>query len=436
MNSKKDIEQKKINVAVLGATGVVGQVFLHLLAHHPWFELSLISGSVSRNGKTYGDEVQWVLPVPMPETVENMKLEALHVDMLKNRGIKIIFSALPADVAKTVEPELRENHFYVFSNASALRYETDVPILIPEVNPQALQCIEEQGFPGKGFVVTNANCSTTGLAAALGPLRKFWIKEVFVSTYQSVSGAGYPGLSALDIMGNAIPYIPGEEDKMNRELKKILQLEADIYAHCVRIPVLFGHLETVWLRFEDPVETDDILAAWQTHEFKLPRGARTPYAAQTVCEDFHSSPDDGACARLPQNENSYITKLPRGARTLYAAQTVCEDFHSFPGDGAYARLPQNENSYITKLNGPSLPTLPRQPVVYTDHEFFPQPKMSFWGFPSGMQVFTGRLRKEGDKIGFTLLVNNLVKGAAGGSVANAELFIHTYEHFLKTGERQ
>ena len=395
MNSKNNIEQKKINVAVLGATGVVGQVFLHLLARHPWFELSMISGSVSRNEKTYGDEVQWVLPVPMPETVENMKLEALHVDMLKNRGIKIIFSALPANVAKTVEPELRENHFYVFSNASALRYETDVPILIPEVNPQELQCIEEQGFPGKGFVVTNANCSTTGLAAALGPLRKFWIKEVFVSTYQSVSGAGYPGLSALDIMGNAIPYIPGEEDKMNRELKKILQLEADIYAHCVRIPVLFGHLETVWLRFEDPIETDDILAAWQSCEFK-----------------------------------------PRGARTLYAAQTVCEDFHSSPGEGARAGLPQNENSYITKLNGRSLPSLPRQSVVYMDHEFFPQPKMSFWGFPSGMQVFTGRLRKEGDKIGFTLLVNNLVKGAAGGSVANAELFIHTYEHFFKTGERQ
>jgi aspartate-semialdehyde dehydrogenase len=143
---------------------------------------------------------------------------------------------------------------------------------------------------------------------------------------------------------------------MNRELKKILQLEADIYAHCVRIPVLFGHLETVWLSFEDPIETDDILAAWQSNEFKS--------------------------------------------------------------------------------NGLSLPSLPRQPVVYMDHEFYPQSKMSFWGFPSGMQVFTGRLRKEGDKIGFTLLVNNLVKGAAGGSVANAELFIHIYEHFFKTGGRQ
>lgn len=351
MNSKRDIEKKKINIAVLGATGVVGQVFIHLLAHHPWFELSMISGSVSRNGKNYGDEVQWILPVPMPETVANMKLEPLHVDMLKNRKIKIIFSALPANVAETVEPELRENHFYVFSNASALRYEPGVPILIPEVNPQALQCIEEQGFPGKGFVVTNANCSTTGLAAALEPLRKFWIKEVFVSTYQSVSGAGYPGLSALDIMGNTIPYIPGEEEKMNLELKKILQLEADIYAHCVRIPVLFGHLETVWLSFEDPIETDDILEAWQSNEFKL--------------------------------------------------------------------------------NGLSLPSLPQQPVRYMDHEFSPQSKMSFWGFPSGMQVFTGRLRKEGDKIGFTLLVNNLVKGAAGGSVANAELFIHTYEQFIK-----
>jgi aspartate-semialdehyde dehydrogenase len=340
--------KKKQDVAVLGATGVVGQVFVRMLAHHRWFELSMITGSSRRTGKYYGDEVQWVLPQPLPETAEKLKLKPLDIDLLKKQGIRIIFSALPSDVAGTLEPELRENGFCVFSNAGAMRYETDVPILIPEVNPGTLEWITKQGFPGKGFVITNANCSTTGLAVVLAPLKKFGIKEVFVSTYQSVSGAGYPGLSVLDIMGNTIPYIAKEEEKMIAELKKILQLEAEIYPHCVRIPVLFGHLETVWLTFEKPVEKGEVLEAWERFEFEKT----------------------------------------------------------------------------------GLPTLPRQPVVYRDKENFPQPKMSFWGSPAGMQVFTGRLRKEKDRIGFTLLVNNLVKGAAGGSIANAELFLDTYGGLL------
>ncbi|MCP5104875.1 MAG: aspartate-semialdehyde dehydrogenase [bacterium] len=335
---------EKLKVAVLGATGVVGQVFIQMLTHHKWFELSVISGSGARTGKYYGDEVQWVLPDPLPESAEKLKLESLDINLLKKKNIKIVFSALPADVAKTLEPTLRENGFYVFSNAGAMRYDEHVPILIPEANPETLEWITRQGFPGKGFVVTNANCSTTGLAVALAPLKSFGIKEVFVSTYQSVSGAGYPGLPTFDIMGNAVPFIKKEEEKMIAELEKILQLDAAIYPHCVRIPVLFGHLETVWLTFEKPVETGDVLGAWNRFE----------------CETA------------------------------------------------------------------SLPSMPRQPVVYSDKDDFPQPKMSFWGSPSGMQVFTGRLRKEKERIGFTLLVNNLVKGAAGGSIANAELFLERY----------
>jgi len=341
---KHNGKKEKINTAVLGATGVVGQVFLHMLAYHEWFELSMISGSDGRAGKSYGSEVQWVLPVPMPEPVRYKILDTPDISRLKERNVRIVFSALPAETAGTIEPELRENGFYVFSNAGALRYEPHVPILIPEVNPGALEEIKQQGFPGKGFVVTNANCSTTGLAVALAPLRPFGIKEVFVSTYQSVSGAGYPGLSALDIMGNTIPYIQKEEEKMKTELKKILQLDAAVYPHCVRIPVLFGHLETVWLTFEKPVEKSAVREAWESFTFR-----------------------DSPC-----------------------------------------------------------PTLPGQPVVYMEDEHFPQSKMSFRGTPPGMQVFTGRLRREGDKIGFTLLVNNLVKGAAGGSIANAELFIDAF----------
>jgi aspartate-semialdehyde dehydrogenase len=352
-NNLNNSGKEKINVAVLGASGVVGQVFVRTLSHHGWFNLAAVTGSDSKAGKLYSAETQWLLPFPLPETASKMRLENLDMDSLKKRGIRIIFSALPADVAKSIESSLRENGFYVFSNAGALRYEKNVPILIPEVNPDALGCIKNQGFPRKGFVVTNANCSTTGLAVALAPLKQFGIKEVFVSTYQSISGAGYPGLAGLDILDNTIPYIQGEEEKMMVELEKILELGAAVYPHCVRVPVLFGHLETLWLSFEKPVETDDIRGAWQAFE--------CPY--------------------------------------------------------------------------PGLPSLPFYPVVYSEEPRFPQSKMSFWGSPSGMQVFTGRLRKEKERVGFSLLVNNLVKGAAGGAIANAELFLHSYGHEcgLKTG---
>lgn len=344
VNEAENADTEKLKVAVLGATGMVGQVFLFLLSRHPRFQLSVITGSDTRTGKTYGEEVKWVLPLPMPSNLQNQKLDALDAGLFKDKGVRIVFSALPAGVAAEVEPVLRQQGFYVFSNAAALRSEEDVPILIPEANPTSLNWIEDQGFPSNGFVVTNANCSTTGLAVALAPLKRFNINEVFVSTYQSVSGAGYPGLPTLDILGNAVPFIDKEEEKLQKELEKILRLGADVFPFCVRIPVLFGHLETVWLGFGQPVETGDILEAWQ---------------------DFYF--DNSAC-----------------------------------------------------------PSMPEQPVVYSEAQDFPQPAMSFLGDPPGMQVFTGRLKKEGNRIGFTLLVNNLVKGAAGGSIANAELFLDKY----------
>lgn len=356
-NDHNDKEQTnngrtKTRVAVLGGTGVVGQVFVAMLANHPWFELAMIVGSDSRAGKYYGDEVHWQLPFPLPQAVVESRCEALSLDeinsnirKIKDRDIRIVFSALPTDVAATVEPVLRDNGCWVFSNASALRYEPDVPILIPDVNPQAVHLIEQQGFPARGFVITNANCSTTGLASALAPLAGFPIEEITVSTYQSISGAGYPGLSALDIMGNVIPFIQKEEEKMIIELKKIMGLKAPLYPHCVRVPVPFGHLETVWLTFARPVETEEVQEAW--NHYQMP--------------------------------------------------------------------------------GNPLPSVPRQPVVYQAGVDFPQPRTSFWGQPAGMQTFTGRLKKVNNKIGFALLSNNLVKGAAGGSIANAELFLDIYE---------
>ena len=334
----------KTKVAVLGCTGIVGQVFLWLLDQHDWFEVAFISATSARDYKLYGDEVKWMLPVAMPDKIKDFEIEPLDTVKLRERGIKIVFSALPADVARTVEKELIDKNFYVFSNASAFRYEEHVPILIPEANWDSISMIEQQGFPRRGFVVTNANCSITGLAVALAPLRQFSIKKVFVSTYQSISGAGYPGLSAMDVAGNVIPYIKNEEEKMVLELKKILDIEAEIYPHCVRVPTMFGHLETVWLEFGQKVERAELLQAWQ---------------------DFTFADRD-------------------------------------------------------------IPLLPDQPVVYQQQEDYPQPRDSFLGTPPGMQVFTGGLKEENSTIGFRLLVNNLVKGAAGGSIQNAALFLKNY----------
>lgn len=340
---------KKMKAGILGCTGMVGQAFVWLLAGHNQFDISFLGASSLRDDKYYNDEVNWIFPFPMPESVKNKKCEAIDYARLKDRGVRIVFSALPADQARKIEPELRAQNFYVFSNAAALRYEDDVPILIPEVNLHAMKLIEQQGFPGKGFVITNANCSTTGLTVALAPLKKFGIKEVFVSTYQAVSGAGYPGLSALDISGNAIPHIKNEEHKMVIETKKILGLEAGIYPTCVRIPTLYGHLETVWLTFAGRVEKEDIIAAWQS----------------------------------------------------------------------------------CKLDSLQLASMPENPIIYRGDENFPQPIMSFFGTPPGMTVFIGQLKERNNRIGFTLLVNNIIKGAAGGSLQNAEAFMQVYGGELK-----
>ena len=333
-----------IPVAVLGATGMVGQVFVHLLASHPRFRLTALCASDAKSGRPYNDACRWQIPVTPPPDIMDMELTALSPDLLDAAHIPIVFSALPADTAAKMEPALARRGMAVFSNAGAMRMSPDVPILIPDVNPESLALIRKQGWPDRGFVVTNANCAVTGLATALAPLKQFDIKEVMVSTCQSVSGAGYPGLSSMDIDGNVIPFIPGEEEKIGRELDKILGRPLKTCVTAVRVPVRFGHLETVWVRFASDVSTQDVHTAWDRHR------------------------------------------------------------------------------------GPAIPSMPAQPVVYLEGCDQPQPKLSFAGDPAGMSVFTGRLRKKGNRIGFVLLVNNIVKGAAGGSVTNAELFLDQLEH--------
>ncbi len=334
---------KKIKVAVIGATGAVGQVFMWKLAEHPWFEVVYATASASRVGLAYSDTTHWILPIEMPSSIRNVEMKEFNIQSMKDEGVQIVFSALPAGVAREAEPQLRANGFYVFSNAAAMRYDSNVPILIPETNYEKLDLIRDQGYPQTGFVVTNANCVTTGLAMALAPLRKFGIKTIQLNSYQSVSGAGYPGLSSLDIQDNCIPFINGEEEKIEKEIKKILSIDPEVYAFTVRVPVMFGHLETVWLDLEQDIEPEDIKQAWA---------------------DFKVASD--------------------------------------------------------------LPSTPEQPVVYSEEKTFPQQKSAFWGTPRGMVVFTGRIKKKNNKLGFVLMVNNIVKGAAGGSVQNAELFVKQY----------
>ncbi|MCK5879919.1 MAG: aspartate-semialdehyde dehydrogenase [Holophagae bacterium] len=328
----------RIPVAILGATGMVGQVFMWMLEKHPWFQVMTITAGNSRNGKTYGESTKWQLPVPFPESLKNLPFSTL--EQVVDSPPSVVFSALPTEIAGKVEPQLAAAGVAVFSNASAMRGKGNVPILIPEVNPDDLGLIDHQEWKSGGFVVTNANCATTGLAAALAPLCKFGIRDVFVSTYQSVSGAGYPGIPYMDIYGNVVPFIENEEEKIRKELGAILHLDIPVFPFCVRVPVRFGHLETVWLDFEKTVSLNDIRESW-TH-FRCPV---------------------------------------------------------------------------------SLPSLPDTPILYLSDRDQPQPVLSFTGSPPGMTVFTGGLKKQGNRIGFTLLVNNIVKGAAGGSIANAELFV-------------
>ena len=149
--------EKKITVAVIGATGAVGQVFMWMLSDHPWFKLSYVTASAARVGQEYGKTVHWVMPFEMPESIKSMVVREMSIPQMKESGVKIVFSALPASVAKEVEPQLREAGFYVFSNAAAMRYDENVPILIPDTNIEQLELIKKQGYPATGFCVTNAN---------------------------------------------------------------------------------------------------------------------------------------------------------------------------------------------------------------------------------------------------------------------------------------
>ncbi|MEZ4584115.1 MAG: aspartate-semialdehyde dehydrogenase [Caldilineaceae bacterium] len=261
------MSQDKIKVGVLGATGAVGQRFVQLLQGHPWFEITALCASERSAGKRYADACSWNLRGDMPAHLRDVILEECEPGV----DCRIVFSALPAESATKVEKEFAAAGYIVCSNARSYRYEPDVPLLIPEVNPEHLGLIDVQrrNRGWEGFITTNPNCSTTHLVSALHPLHvRFGIKKVFVVTMQAVSGAGYPGVSSMDILDNIVPYIGGEEEKMEqKEPHKLLgtfdgqgirMADMVVSAHCNRVPVRNGHLEAVSLEFETtPTEAGD-----------------------------------------------------------------------------------------------------------------------------------------------------------------------------------
>lgn len=340
----------RIPVAVLGATGSVGQRFVQLLDGHPWFEVAALTGSERSAGRTYGEACRWVLSETMPAWAAGMPLLLSDPADL---DLPLVFSALPSDHARRLEPEFAHSGALVCSNASAYRDEPDVPILIPEVNPEHAGLIEVQrrGRGWKGAIVTNSNCTSTGMTVALKPLLDaFGLRRVFVVSMQAVSGAGYPGVASLDILDNVIPYIGGEEEKVESEPLKMLgqftgeaiqRASFGISAHTNRVAVSDGHLVCLSVELSHP-----------------------------------TSPEEAAQALL-----------------AYTAPEISAD----------------------------LPSAPRPVIQIRSEADRPQPRLDR-GSGAGMTTVIGRLRHDPlFDLRLVVLSHNTIRGAAGGSIYNAEL---------------
>jgi aspartate-semialdehyde dehydrogenase len=267
-------ERERVPVAVLGATGAVGQTFVRLLARHPWFELAEVAASERSVGRRYGEVVRWLEGELSPGIAA---LQVLPCDPAAVRA-RVVFSALDAAAAEPIEPAFAEAGAFVFSNAKSHRMEPDVPLLIPEVNARHLDALDVQrrlrGWAGG--IVTNANCAAIAAAVPLAPLHEaFGLRQVFVATMQAVSGAGYPGVASLDILGNVIPHIVDEEPKIERELPKMLgtfdgavirPASFVVSAHANRVPVEHGHTVCVSAGFDRRASAADcleVLGAWR-----------------------------------------------------------------------------------------------------------------------------------------------------------------------------
>lgn len=252
--------EQKISVGILGATGAVGQRFVQLLEGHPWFEVTHLYASERSEGKTYAEAAQWRMETPLPNKVASMTVMTCEPTGDLPR---VVFSALDSSIATDMEPIFARAGCAVVSNSSSHRMTEDVPLVIPEVNPDHLELIKTQEtFKDGGYIVTNPNCTTVGLTMVLKPLEDaFGLKNVSVVSMQAASGAGYPGVPSLDLIDNVVPYIPGEEDKIFTEPNKLLgSIEGDNIRHnnipidatCNRVGVRDGHLEAVSIAFKNP----------------------------------------------------------------------------------------------------------------------------------------------------------------------------------------
>ncbi|MCC7176324.1 MAG: aspartate-semialdehyde dehydrogenase [Bryobacterales bacterium] len=285
--------QRKIQVGILGATGMVGQHFVRFLQNHPWFDLTWLGASDRSAGKKYRDAAQWHLGGETPASVADLVVE----ECKPGNAPPIVFSATDASVATEIEQAFAKAGHAVVSNSRNHRMDVDVPLLVPEVNADHLRLapIQRGGRGWKGLIVTNPNCSTVVLTMGLAPLKPFGIRRVVVTTLQAISGAGYPGVASMDIVANVIPYIGGEEEKMQQETQKILgdfedgrvrNLDARVSAHCNRVPVVDGHTATISVEFSSKPAESDLLEAFRSfagvpQQRKLPSAPPVPVIYMT-----------------------------------------------------------------------------------------------------------------------------------------------------------
>ncbi len=283
---------KKLNVGILGATGMVGQRFIRGLEDHPYFNISCLAASERSAGKSYKEAAKWYLPGDIPKDIASMTVSSMDTKIIEENDLDLVFSSIPSDIAKQVEGEFAQD-IPLFSNTKTYRMEEDVPLLIAEVNPRSLDLIkfqrENRGW--NGYIVTNANCSTIGLALPLKPIfDEFGLDWVHVATLQALSGAGYAGVPSMAIVDNVIPYIGGEEPKLETETLKILGKMAhdkvdyasfDVIASCNRVQSMDGHMKNIFLGTSQDCDAVDIIEVLE--EFSgVPQELKLPTAPDPV----------------------------------------------------------------------------------------------------------------------------------------------------------
>ena len=343
---------EKIPVAILAATGSVGQRFLQLLDGHPWFHVVALTGSSRAVGQTYGEACHWVLPEPMPEWARQLRIQPTTPEQVT---APLVLSALPADVARQVEPRFAQAGQMVCSNASAYRRDPDVPLLMPEVNPDHLSLLSVQrrvrGW--RGGIVTNSNCTSSGMTVALKALQdSFGLRRVFVVSLQALSGAGYPGVASLDILDNVIPYIAGEEEKIEWESRKML-----------------GGLQ------DDQIELADFVVSAQ--------------ANRVAVSDGHM-----VCLSVELGAPADVEKAAKALR-----------------------------GYIAPPASRDLPSAPHPVILLREEPDRPQPRLDRRA-GEGMTTVVGRLRPDPlFHLKMVVLSHNTIRGAAAGSIYNAELLV-------------